>query len=142
MTHTDDASLHFTCPRCMSSLKAPPKLAKSKHRCPRCQLVIEVPEQSRKSVKADGYGLQQDAGPRPTTEPAYIPVICHVCHTRMYGAAEQIGQAMVCPDCGTATVVPPPTGSSHPAAKHVTYEEYPLLDEVHPAAGDHHVYEK
>lgn len=142
MAHSDNTSLHFTCPRCMSSLKSPPNLAKSKHRCPRCQLVIEVPEQSRKPVKADGYGLQHDAGPRPTAQPAYIPVICHVCHTRMYGAPEQIGQALVCPDCGTATVVQPPTGSPHPAAKHVTLEEYPLLDEVHPAAGDRHAYEK
>jgi hypothetical protein len=38
----------------------------------------------------------------------HVPVICSLCTTRMLAARSQVGTRIVCPDCGTATVVPPP----------------------------------
>ena len=137
MARTDDTSLHFTCPRCLSWLKAPSSSANSRHRCPRCQLVIEVPQQSRKPVKDEGYGLQQEAGPLPAAQPAYIPVICHVCHTRMYAEEDQVGQRLVCPDCDMPTIVPRPAEKS--AKKPRSADEigqYALVNEVDRTTGE------
>lgn len=142
MTRTDDNSVTFTCPRCMSWLKAPSSLAKSRRRCPRCQLVVEVPQQSRKRTKGEEYGLQREAGQQATAQPAYIHVSCHVCHTPMYGTVEQIGQELVCPDCGASTALPPPTDSAKPTGRQVVLEEYPLLDEAYPTAANRHAEEK
>lgn len=128
MTRNDN-SLHFTCPRCMSWLKASPHMAKSRHRCPRCQLVVEVPEKSQHRPKEDGYGVQKEPTASPAPPTNYIPVICHVCHTRMYGTVEQVGQELACPDCSTKNIVPPPTAAPMPPpARQVHREEYALLD--------------
>ncbi len=52
----------------------------------------------------------------------------------MYGTAEQVGQELVCPDCGTPTVVRPPAVQSHEsgadAALLPVHEEYGLLEGV------------
>ncbi len=38
----------------------------------------------------------------------YIPVVCGLCGTRMYGTEDQVGQTIACPDCGRQCIVPPP----------------------------------
>lgn len=43
----------------------------------------------------------------PASEQEYVAVVCSLCHTRMLATADQVGSKMTCPDCGTATVVPP-----------------------------------
>lgn len=142
MPHSDETTVHFTCPRCMSWLKAPARMAKLRRRCPRCQLVVEVPGESRKPINAEGYGLQQGSASQPATPPDYIPVVCHLCHTRMYGTVAQVGQTLVCPDCGTSAVIPPPPASRTSAAKQVMFEEYSVLDEAQPISNARHDYEK
>ena len=48
------------------------------------------------------------------SEPAAIPddedfgFECHVCRTRLYARPRQVGQHVVCPDCYTQVLVPPP----------------------------------
>ena len=44
----------------------------------------------------------------PAAEQSYVAVPCSVCHTRMLATLDQVGGKLICPDCGTATVVPPP----------------------------------
>ena len=43
----------------------------------------------------------------PAAEQDYVAVLCSLCNTRMLATADQVGSRMMCPDCGTATVVPP-----------------------------------
>jgi hypothetical protein len=38
----------------------------------------------------------------------YFPVICPVCHTRLYATEEQVGEMIECPDCRRSVKVPPP----------------------------------
>ena len=107
MTPTDDVTLRFSCPRCLLRLKARPEAAGSRCLCPRCQFFFEVPRKSRSS-SVEAYPLRQSDAP-PAARQVQVLVVCPACHTRMYGALDQVGQSIECPDCGTPTVVPPPS---------------------------------
>src|SRR5262245_23203333 len=41
-------------------------------------------------------------------QPKYIRVPCRLCGTVLHAAETQVGQPIVCPDCGTGNIVPPP----------------------------------
>jgi DNA-directed RNA polymerase subunit RPC12/RpoP len=61
----------------------------------------------------------------------------------MYGAVEQIGQTLVCPDCGTPAVVPPPPiVPTKPVAPPVVGETYALCEEVPSASAARHAAEE
>ena len=126
----------------MASLKVSPALAGKRRRCPRCQLVLEVPRKSRSTVRGEEYPLSQETGPSPAGQPAYIPVICPVCRTRVYTTVELVGQKLVCPDCGTPTVVPPPALPAAPVAAPVAGEGYPLCEEASSVPRDEDVAEE
>jgi DNA-directed RNA polymerase subunit RPC12/RpoP len=64
-----------------------------------------TPEQIGEYPLSPGAGLP--AAPVPAAEQDYIPVPCSLCHTRMMATPNQVGEWLVCPDCGTLTVVPP-----------------------------------
>ena len=119
----------------MTRLKASLAVAGTRRRCPCCQFVFDVPRQSQETARGEGYPLQEKAE-AATDQPAYIPVICPVCRTRSYGTLEQIGQKLVCPDCGTSVVVPPPAEAEQRAAAPRVFEEYPLHEEASKAAGE------
>ncbi|MEN6407419.1 MAG: hypothetical protein ABFC77_13230 [Thermoguttaceae bacterium] len=105
---TDNDPLQFVCPRCQTWLKVSRNAAGSRQHCPRCHLALEVPHESQTPVQRGEYLLHPEGiGPSAVQQTAYIPVVCHLCHTRMYATADQVGQPMACPDCGTTTLVPP-----------------------------------
>jgi DNA-directed RNA polymerase subunit RPC12/RpoP len=139
MTPSEGQLLQFTCPQCMASLTTPWSMAGTRHRCPYCQSVFDAPRQMPTPPKIDVYQVQQQAGPSPPAQPAYVPVICSVCHTRMYATPEQVGQTLVCPDCGTPAVVPrfsPPVGpAAKPAAPPIVTDVYQVHGES-PTASD------
>ncbi len=81
-------------------------------------------------MRGEEYPLSQQTGSSPAVQPAYIPVICPVCRTRVYTTIELVGQKLVCPDCGTPTVVPPPEPPAKPVAAPVAGEGYPLCEEA------------
>jgi uncharacterized protein YbaR (Trm112 family) len=58
----------------------------------------------------------------------------------MYGTAEQVGQELVCPDCGTPTIVPPLAAKAQepgtPAELLPVHEEYGILEGVIQPAPD------
>ena len=141
------SALQFRCPRCFTPLKAKVGQAGSKRRCPRCQWVFAAPtaketaarEEVRRKSGYDILPLTTDPGHDgpPTT---YLAVVCSLCGTRMYGTAEQIGHELVCPDCGTRTIVLPPVC---PAPEVETgaellpvHEEYAILEGVVQPAPD------
>jgi DNA-directed RNA polymerase subunit RPC12/RpoP len=53
----------------------------------------------------------------------------------MYGALEQVGQTLTCPDCGRKSVVPPPAVKAKATAVPATVDVYRLASEVEPTAG-------
>lgn len=60
--------------------------------CPNCGDSIEVPAKP----SSNGAAAKK-----------WIPVVCRLCHTRMYAEPHQIGQSMRCPDCFVETEVKP-----------------------------------
>ncbi len=87
--------------------------------CPDCGTATTIrrpppppPKKPLRSAEEIGeYPLATEVRPEAKTVPAaeqsYVAVVCSLCHTRMHATADQVGSKMVCPDCGTATVVPP-----------------------------------
>ena len=128
-----DDSLRFACPRCMTWLKVSPKLAGKRRRCPRCHLVLDVPRQTQPKRQSGAYPLSQETGPLPVAQPVYVPVTCEVCQTRMYSTIEQVGQRIICPECGTPAIVPATANVEEPAAPPVTAEGYLVFEEAAPA---------
>jgi DNA-directed RNA polymerase subunit RPC12/RpoP len=92
----------------MSPLKASQASAGTQKRCPRCQFMVKVPDKTSLAPPGEAYSLKQES-PLSAGQPAYIPVTCPTCHTRVYGTLDLVGQELTCPDCGTRMVVPPPS---------------------------------
>lgn len=71
--------------------------------------------------------------PRVKPKPQEVPVVCHVCGTRMYAKLDKIGQEVKCPDCFTRLKVPPLAASEAGKAAGPTLEgaeEYAMSDVV------------
>ena len=149
MTQADESTIRLRCPQCFERLKAPAALAGTGRRCPRCQCVFRVPEKSRDSVnrhggprelyEMDDRALIPTSTTPPSDRPSYILVTCPTCNTRIHAAADQLGQAINCPDCDTQTFVLPPEPSepkSQETAPNDAVDEYALADEVEHAPGE------
>jgi DNA-directed RNA polymerase subunit RPC12/RpoP len=138
MTSADNAPLSFSCPQCHKRLQAPANLAGTQSRCPHCQSTLRVPLHSRTTEKVEGYALEGDLGATLTKPQGEIPVNCPVCHARMLADENQIGQKMVCPDCGTPTPVvrPPQEPPKKPARTAAEVGEYALANEVSHKPGE------
>ena len=132
MIPADDASLSFRCPQCLKPLQAPANLAGTQSRCPHCQKALRVPFRSRSDAKGDEYQLQKEGGSSPAEQEANILVVCSVCHARMLAAQSEIGQKVVCPDCGTPAIVvrPPKEPPKKPPRSAKEVGDYALATEV------------
>lgn len=92
--------------------------------CPDCGTTTQVPARRQSPAEAppapprpsEIYAIYEGPGQPPTSHSAvytrYFPVFCRQCSTRMLATAEQVGQSLICPDCGTATPVPAPKEES------------------------------
>jgi DNA-directed RNA polymerase subunit M/transcription elongation factor TFIIS len=132
------------CPVCRTRMDASEEQVGREVVCPDCGTAVlvrppEAPVQGqRRAVQVEGYALldesYQPAESRSTTHPIYIPVRCPLCDTLMHGTEDQVGQHLLCPDCYTPVVVPPPAEA--PAKpSHRVDDEYQLQQEIErPAA--------
>jgi DNA-directed RNA polymerase subunit RPC12/RpoP len=140
--------IQFRCSNCTQPLAARTSQAGMKKRCPSCQTMLVVPtvaEAAERVARATQTGEYTDRSVDPDAPPqTFITVICRLCHTRMYATEAEVGQEMVCPDCGTKTVVPPPqtpTEIDDPdeiAARR--QDEYTVLGVEQPALTNREVY--
>ena len=137
MTAADQGTLHFVCPKCQKPLKTSASMAGTRSRCPFCHTSLDVPRHSRSRTPGEDYPLRQETDGPVAEEPAYILVVCPVCHARMRPEESQIGQKVVCPDCGTPTIVPQPAEkpAKKPRPSAVDVGEYPLASETSRASG-------
>ena len=96
-------------------------------KCPDCGAATRLPPPPRPQPKdipaameGPQYELwddQQEPVPRNRSdESAAFPVPCELCETLMYARRDQVGERLICPDCGRATVVrqPPPNVPAKP----------------------------
>lgn len=110
-------SFGISCPVCKTRLVATLDEVGQEIECPDCGkrvLVHEPPPPPPKPVLCDPediYAVFGIAQPPPTARQFYerhFPVLCGKCMTRMLATLDQVGQALVCPDCGNPTLVPRP----------------------------------
>jgi DNA-directed RNA polymerase subunit RPC12/RpoP len=140
-------SIAVRCRVCGTRLVATEEQVGSQIECPDCGTVATVPRPLEKAAQPnppaispdDIYPIYEGEGQPPPTDEAvygrYIAVVCSECRTRMLAREDQVGQKLICPDCGSATVVPPP--QEQPAeAWSGPSEIYATCDEVgQPAPG-------
>jgi|GEM_PF-1392954 len=124
--------IRFACSRCISPLVAKRRQAGRKMRCPRCHTMLVVPRESRPEAPPEVYELADQSASGATAAPT-VSFLCSVCKTRMDVPAEQSGQTVTCPDCGTPAIVPSPGASSAaeasvPAASTGPVEIYNVLE--------------
>jgi DNA-directed RNA polymerase subunit RPC12/RpoP len=132
MAAADSDFIRFGCPKCQKRLTAPLSLAGGRTRCPYCQTMLDVPRRSRTDAVHEEYRLQSGTGSLPDEQPQYVLVVCPVCHARLHAEESQIGQKIVCPDCGTPTIVtrPPEKPAKKPQRSAEEIGEYPLASEA------------
>ncbi len=114
------AYIAVRCQVCGTRLVATEEQVGQQIECPDCGTAATVPPPSEKPAPArpsvvltdDIYAIYNGEGQPPPTDQAvygrYIAVNCGRCRTRMLAAEAQVGEKLICPDCGSATIVPPP----------------------------------
>jgi DNA-directed RNA polymerase subunit M/transcription elongation factor TFIIS len=109
------------CHVCQTRMYGQPDQIGKELKCPDCGArtkVLPPPKKKAKNVPAALEGEQYelydaDVQPLPSdliaTQPKYIAIKCRQCDTMMYAAENDVGQTIVCPDCGRRhTVQAPP----------------------------------
>ncbi|MDR1383622.1 MAG: hypothetical protein LBJ67_07235 [Planctomycetaceae bacterium] len=105
---TDDDMFTVRCPVCNALLYARDEQIGTSLKCPDCYRDVPIRGRPEKPVKetfqakvyegSSVYQLQSESRLPPDTQ--LVPVVCAICHTRMYATIDQIGQEKECPDCG------------------------------------------
>lgn len=153
MAKSEKSTVAFTCPHCLTPGEAAAKAVGRPYRCTACHQMIESlrPRKETSSTvgpedSADEYGIA-DSTDSPL-ETAYLTVPCTLCHTRMHATASQIGQRLVCPDCGTSvevtpTMAPPPPEPPRQPVEFEGSQEYATYSgQGQPPPEDKEVYQK
>ena len=123
---TDDWSKRFRviCQLCGTPLFATEEQVGTFVTCPDCETKTKVPPPPKKidttpvqpmTFEGDAvFGFATPPPPNATNTPfsvppppkeKLVPVVCHLCQTRMYAKESQIGQFKTCPDCGRQTEI-------------------------------------
>lgn len=153
MAKSEKSTIAFTCPHCLTPGEAAAKAVGRPYRCTACHQMIESlrPRKETSSTvgpedSADEYAIA-DSTDSPL-ETAYLTVPCTLCHTRMHATASQIGQRLVCPDCGTSvevtpTMAPPPPEPPRQPVEFEGSQEYATYSgQGQPPPEDKEVYQK
>ena len=116
LTHADahvEAAIPLFCGLCGTLMRTAASEVGTKLICPDCGAATVVPPLKPPPPKRPFPGeyavRAEDEAAR--TDPRRLPMIlffCGVCHTLMHAEESEAGAKRICPDCGSATVVPPP----------------------------------
>lgn len=127
------------CHLCGTRMYGVPGQVGKELKCPDCNartVVPPPPPPKKKNIPAamegDQYELwEPNEHPRQHEaifrQPTYIAVHCTRCDTMMYATEKQVGQSIVCPDCGRSQVVPPPRPKPKPHSV-ISDRGVPMLD--------------
>ena len=114
---TQQTYVTVECPLCNSVLHPTEDKIGQEITCLECDtsVLVRPPEKApikRKHVPVETYLLSDEVDPLSSAaRPAqlvYVSLSCPLCNTLMQATGDQVGQRMVCPDCQTPVVVPPP----------------------------------
>ncbi|MFH1919762.1 MAG: hypothetical protein ABIP48_07765, partial [Planctomycetota bacterium] len=118
----DQVYIPVYCPLCNTMMHGTLDQVGEQLRCPDCNTPVVVPPPAPNWAKKgpviprsvdDEYALREEpdrpAPKRDAAPPTLIPVVCSLCATRMHATADQVGELITCPDCGTPVVVPRPS---------------------------------
>ena len=131
MTESQENTIRFRCGRCFCLLEVPASAAGTRRQCPRCYRVWEVPRESTADRPLEEYAVRDGTDWTPEPDVQYVTLICTVCQARLHATVDRVGREIVCPDCGTPAVVPPPETKEARAKKPAApLEAYALQDEV------------
>ncbi len=125
----------LTCPRCDTLIKATRAQIGEEIVCPDCQVPMTVsapPEKpSRRTPtteQGDEYAVREEAAgatdASAAPQPALVAVVCSRCETRLHVDADQVGEAIVCPDCDQLIEVQPPLPERAPDPSDEDVGEY------------------
>lgn len=116
---TQKNNISVICPLCKTRMYATPDQVGQSLECPDCEtkVVVSPPAEPSSEAAEDHpldageeyplWGVGQPPPDHKEVYQSYIPVVCGLCHTRMLATEAQVGKTLVCPDCGTPSVVPP-----------------------------------
>lgn len=119
---------HITaiCPGCGRRGRAPVVHAGRRTRCPGCGEVFLIPSPDDPEAMKETIAPSLPEKPKP---PVLVGVSCRVCQTRMSVPVEYVGRKVKCPDCGVATIVPPPPAPRVPdIPKAIFADQYEVFD--------------
>jgi DNA-directed RNA polymerase subunit M/transcription elongation factor TFIIS len=128
------------CHVCQTRMYGQPDQIGKELKCPDCGARTKVPpppKQKPKKIPAALEGEQYevydvDVQPLPSaliaTQPKFIAVKCRKCDTMMYATEKEIGQTIVCPDCGRRHTVPAPQRAKQKPSVLAAAGDTPKLD--------------
>lgn len=126
----DESAIVVPCSVCHTRMQASEKQIGQTLTCPDCgaaTVVVRpaaVPRRqtARSPDEIGDYPLANEVahapGELPASQQTFIALLCPVCHTRFHATVDQVGQSLICPDCGSRAVVPaapPPRMTIQPA---------------------------
>jgi formylmethanofuran dehydrogenase subunit E len=103
--------IHFPCDSCHYEVSAPDDEVGNFMLCPSCFARLRIPPPKTNEKIEDAlasnqiYGMSTGDSKEAEKYKKMIQIHCRVCNTLMYAARERIGEHMICPDCGTKTLV-------------------------------------
>jgi len=143
------------CPRCHTRSYAPEDQIGREIVCPDCGSKVVVTRRPKTPIKErapaseeEVYALldefYQPSESLPAADQVHIPVYCPVCNTLLHGTLDQVGKSLLCPDCYTPVVVPPPKepAEKKPMFAHPVDDEYALQKEVDQPAAEPRIKEQ
>jgi DNA-directed RNA polymerase subunit M/transcription elongation factor TFIIS len=113
-----DVEIAVTCSLCNARMSATPDQIGQTLTCPDCGRPAIVPRPTTPfkptvpPIILQPYALQGETSPTSNASEddneSLTRVFCPRCGTMMYAAEDQAGRSLICPDCHTSVVVPPP----------------------------------
>jgi formylmethanofuran dehydrogenase subunit E len=103
--------IHFPCDSCRYEVSAPDDKVGQFMLCPSCYVRLRIPppktnEKIEDALASDQiYGMSTGDGKEAEKYKEMIQIRCRICNTLMYAPRERIGDHMICPDCGTKTLI-------------------------------------
>jgi len=103
------------CPVCHALMYARDNQIGTSLRCHDCDSDVPVRGRPEKPIKVkhvpkvyEGSSTYELAAEnRLPSDTQLVPVVCSLCHTRMYATIDQVGQEKECPDCGKMNLIKP-----------------------------------
>jgi hypothetical protein len=111
----DEVGQELLCPDCYTPVVVPPPSDDPGQKGPAIphsvddEYAVRGEKEEEQEERGGGPKEAEKSGKKPSAgDEVFLPVVCHLCETRMYATPAQVGEFMLCPTCDTPAVVPRP----------------------------------